>query len=504
MNAAGGKPSAAARGTVQLFIARACFLLSGYIISLILARGLGPAEYGLYGVVMSVLLWLEMVGAGGINGAMARVIPESDAQAGAAEATGRILLLVWGMSLFAAGWVAAPALARALDLPDATWLFRIAFLDLPVNGLYLAYQGSLNGHRRFGLLSAGFIAYTVAKLAGTVLLLYIGLSVSGALLVNVLATLGALLFLMQRQPLRGWRFDRALMPRMLRIAAVMGSAVVILQILLSLDLWMLQSLWQGPSEAIGYYVAALNVARLPLAVPTVLSPLLFASLAWALSRGDLGLAKRHLRAAGRFVLVIMVPCCGLAVTHASELMDLLYSQTYAAGGPVLAIQVVAFGCVALFDAYTHALMAVDRRRQVVLLLLALLPLAVLLNLFLIPQMGPEGAAWALLLTLGTGTVAAMILAGREFGMLIQPLTALRVVAATVVVLAVGAQIPVNKFWLLPKLVALLALYAVLLALMRELSSNDLQPFALWRKGAAPPRPPGNGTRHEAVCDPSHS
>ena len=55
VNAKGTAPSVAARGTVQLLLARGCFVATGYVISVILARGLGPADYGIYGVVMSLL-----------------------------------------------------------------------------------------------------------------------------------------------------------------------------------------------------------------------------------------------------------------------------------------------------------------------------------------------------------------------------------------------------------------------------------------------------------------
>ena len=52
----------AARGTMQLLVGRGLFMVSGYLITVILARGLGPAAYGVYGVVMSLLLWIEVVG----------------------------------------------------------------------------------------------------------------------------------------------------------------------------------------------------------------------------------------------------------------------------------------------------------------------------------------------------------------------------------------------------------------------------------------------------------
>src|SRR5215813_8203860 len=51
----------AQRGTRQLLLSRSCFFACGYVVTLILARGLGPTEYGIYGVVISQLLWLEML-----------------------------------------------------------------------------------------------------------------------------------------------------------------------------------------------------------------------------------------------------------------------------------------------------------------------------------------------------------------------------------------------------------------------------------------------------------
>ena len=60
-----------ARGTVQLLMGRGLFMVSGYLIAVILARGLGPVEYGIYGMVMSLLLWLEVAGDMGIRRAIA-------------------------------------------------------------------------------------------------------------------------------------------------------------------------------------------------------------------------------------------------------------------------------------------------------------------------------------------------------------------------------------------------------------------------------------------------
>ena len=480
-NTADRKSSPTARGMVYLIMARGCFMVSGYVISLILARGLGPAQYGVYGVIMSVLVWVEMLGAAGLPGATATLIAQDESRTARIEQTARALLLAWALVLTAACWLLAPSLARILDLPDSAWLFRVAFLDLPFNGLYVAYQGTFNGVRRFSTLSIAFVAYSLTKLVGTLALLAIGLSVSGALIVNVIATLGGIVYFVGKMPPRNWAPDRTLVPLMLRIGGVMGAYVVILQILLSIDLWMLQSQTPSGEDTIGLYVAALNVARLPLIVPSVLSSLLFASMSWARARGDRALAQRYLQAASRFVLVLLLPSCALAALHADSIMGLLYSKVYEAGGVYLSVQVAAFGLVALLDAHFHALMAFEKRRQAVCILASLVPVAVVLNLLLIPRWGALGAAMALTFTMVGGAVVGLIATAREFGALVKPLTLVRVVGASSVTVLLGTQSAVLELPVFWDLCLLMGVYVGFLWLSKEIGPQDLHPFAFWRR-----------------------
>ena len=50
-----------ARGGVQVVVARAAFYGLAYFSILMLARGLGPVQYGIYGLVISVVGWIEQV-----------------------------------------------------------------------------------------------------------------------------------------------------------------------------------------------------------------------------------------------------------------------------------------------------------------------------------------------------------------------------------------------------------------------------------------------------------
>ena len=138
-------------------------------------RGLGPADYGIYGVVMSLLLWAEMFSGAGIPAATAQLLSRHQRRRGCRRAYCTRTAPVCRFSALRVVLGIAPSVARLLDITDGSTLIRVAILDLPFNGVYLAYQGLLNGQRRFGALSVTFVIYAVTKLVGTLLLVRTGL-----------------------------------------------------------------------------------------------------------------------------------------------------------------------------------------------------------------------------------------------------------------------------------------------------------------------------------------
>lgn len=470
-----------ARGTVQLLIGRGLFMVSGYVITVLLARGLGPVAYGAYGIVMSLLLWLEVASDAGIQRATIKLIPESsDADAVARAST--VLLLGVSLALLAACWIAAPGVAAYFGLENGAWLFRLAILDLPFNGVYLACQGILQGRRQFATLSVTLVVYSAAKVGGIALLVMVGLSVEAALIVNVMATVAALAFLWFRGELRIARPDGKLLKQLSRIAAPLGVSVIAMQFLLSVHLWSLKRLSGAPDETVGYYVAALNLARLPTVVPFVLTGVVLATISAALAQQDHALAKRYMQAAVRFLLILLLPVCVLGALDATPIMVFVFSEEYADGGPLLALLLIAFGLFSVLDTLLHAMIADGLQHQVMAGLLALVLVALGLNALLIPAFGALGAAGSFTLCLALGTVVAIVWSYRRFGESVELRTVVRTVIATTIAALVGVQIDATGLWLVAKLSGLLVVYGAILGLLREIGPRDLSAFAVWKRG----------------------
>lgn len=475
---------AAARGTIQLSIARFVFLAGGLVISTVLARVLGPAQFGQYGVVMSVLTWLELILGVGLTGGVVKLLASHATDPRPIEQTARALFVACSLVLFAAGWTMAPALAHAFSMPSGAVLFRVAMVDLPLMGLFFAYQGILHGGGRFGALSLALIIHTLTKLAGVVLLLALGLSVLRALVAHVLATALVVLYVVLRWPPDRTGPSAHLAKLMVRIAVPLSIYSVALQILSNISLWLLKSHGAGLDESTGFYVAGVNVARALGTIQTVVSAVVFMSVSWAVARGDEQQAQSYLQDAVRFALLALAPGCVLLIMDAEPLVTLVYGQRYAAAAPILRYQAIAFGALALVEILCSALMAAGRRAYSAGLVIALIPLCIALTIALIPHQGGIGAALGLAIPAVMGMIAAMVGTYRRFGAFIKPATVVRVGVATAVFAILSHVVVLTGPWVIAKFAFLLVLYLLLLASLGELRSADLRSFAVWERRAS--------------------
>jgi O-antigen/teichoic acid export membrane protein len=109
--AATGAPDVTRRvalGSIFHLSAQLVLMGCGYLVSVVLARALGPAGFGAYGVVYSFLLAVELIGRLGIPQAAGKLVAEQRDTDHAIEATGLNLSFLVYLALFAGVWLAAP------------------------------------------------------------------------------------------------------------------------------------------------------------------------------------------------------------------------------------------------------------------------------------------------------------------------------------------------------------------------------------------------------------
>ncbi len=432
--------------------------ICGYIIAVLLARGFGPVAYGVYGVVYSVLLASEQVLRLGIPQALTRLVGGGTApDQSALESAGIWLGFAVSVAGFAVLWFAAPLLADWLNVPRGTLLFRIAILDIPFFGLYRVMIHVLSGRRDFAVSGIVHCVYAFARAAGiAVLFATDNLSIEGALIVNVAASiLGVLLMI----PRIGWPSMRL---NLAERATIVAAAVPIMfgdvgiQGLLGIDLWLLSAFSTSfTSEARGVYVAAMSMARGPNILAFVLVAVLVPLIARARSTGEDAAARKLVLGTTRFLMVLLVPVCALLAVNAGEVMVLFFGEGYRTGAPYLALLIFAQGMgFTVLSALQAIVIGVGHAEVAAHRIYAALAIAVVLNLILIPTFGAAGAATAALLSFAIATILIGHFVRREMGVLLEPRQAALTLAVTICIATLGWIIPSSGTGLLAELLLL--------------------------------------------------
>lgn len=469
-----------AGGAVVLAASQGGFLVLGYLATVLLARAFGPAAYGTYAVVMSVLVWLEESGRHAIPAATVKLAAETTTDRAALERAAVVLNLALAGTVFVLAWASAPWLAARLEIADGAVLLRLAAIDLPVFGAYAACRAIHQGRRNFLRLGLSHLVYALAKCLGVLLLLVAGVSLEHALLVNVAATVAGLAWVLPGIDLhRRGRFRHRVAP-LLSASLPMGLYHFVLELRGALVLWTLQVMAHATEErALGIYVAALNIARVPSLVVVTVALVVLPTLARALAVNDAPWARRHLGQALRFGAILYLPAGLLVMAAPEQLLQWVYSSEFAGGGPLLALLAVGEGVRVAHAILGAALAAAGQARHAAIATLATVGPSVATLVLLVLLWGAIGAALASALTVLGSSLVLGRLVWRRFGALMTARSARNLVLAGGLMTLGFALSSTAGAGIAPSCAVALATYVTALIVSRELTWRDLAALDPW-------------------------
>ncbi len=471
-------------GALALSLSQASVLLFGYVTHLWIGRKLGPASYGIYGVVLSVQTILGMFLTLGVPSAVSRFVAQDTAHAGGILRQALAIQTVIGLLLAALSMIASPLIAAALG--DASLAPYIMFSGLVIffQAYYPMYGQFFSGLHEFSRQAMLTFIYATAKLVGAIVLLYT-FQVYGAFAGFGIGGLVAALV--------GWYWSRRYTPsgQHLPLAALMGFAgtyvamLVGLQILMSTDLFMVKAILKNDVLA-GYYNAAVTLSRIPYFLLQALTFILLPSISALTKPGESRQkAADFIRQALRYLIIIIIPSIVFAATTSRQLITLFYSHQYLPAAPILTVLMVGLGALAFYLMLITIVAGAGQGQVGMMVTAGMLIVSPAIGLVTIPAYGLIGAAWQTTITsvLGCGVLA--IYTFRVFAIPAPVRTIINVILATAV-----AIIP-TYLWrpptvLLPLFyIALFVIYGGMLWLLREVTDSDrhqlanLHPFLKW-------------------------
>jgi O-antigen/teichoic acid export membrane protein len=176
-------------------------------------------------------------------------------------------------------------------------------------------------------------------------------------------------------------------------------------------------------------------------------------------------------------MMLLVPITAVLCGTALGTVRMLYTDRYVQAAPALAILAAGLMLFGFLHALYNILVAIGDTRMPLLGTTILIILAATLNIVLIPRLGITGAAVASIATAGVGLPIAAAICARKLGWLVAPVSVLRIAIAGVIVYFAAGRLPSHGIWLIGTYAVLFLLYAVVLAVMREITKNDISKIA---------------------------
>jgi len=374
---------------VAVFLAEALTVPTGLLIAAFLTRRLGPTGFGLFTLAASLVGWVEWALASAFARAGIRFVG-SVADWRPVGTTLVRLYLAASLGATMLFWLLASPVSSLLGESALASYLRLFALDIPIYGLVHAHLQILIGVGRYNVRALASGARWVFRLLIVVALVAAGLSIPGAILGSIGASLIELAVarFYVRPSLR--HREALAVAQLWGYAAPLLLWALTLRLFDRLDLLVLKSLGATAADA-GVYGAAQTVSLSLGLITVAFAPLLLSTISRTLRDGYLDEAKTMARNAMRAVIGFG-PAAALLSGAGAEISLVVFGAEFVNAGPLIGPLALAALALIMMHVATSILTAAGKPRWTFLLVGPLVPLAFLGHLLLIPRFGAQGAA----------------------------------------------------------------------------------------------------------------
>jgi len=370
----------------------------GVLVTVAIARHLGPEDFGKLNYGMAMFALIGVCASLGLDQVVQRDLVKSSADRDRFLGTCLALKMIAG----ALGYLCLILIVRK-TVPDQTTRLTclVIGLALLVNGSFTFdnwFQSQTQAKYTVYAQNTAFLTLTIFR----IVLIFLGAGLLAfAWCFSAEQILGAILsltlFLIVVRPVTKWRFDLSLARQWLANSWPLLLSGVAIIVYTRIDQIMLAHL--ADDRALGIYSAAVKVSEVSYFVPAILATSFFPSI---IRTRELGTDAYNVRRQHYFDLsVVLAVAIALPTTVlAGPIIHLLYGNKYAEAVPILCALVWATLFVFTGGARQQYLIAEGHMKFSFAATLAAAVLNVVLNIFLIPRYQGFGAAIATLISYG--------------------------------------------------------------------------------------------------------
>ena len=478
-----------AKSTLWLIASEIIFNLSGYVIHSFVGRILGPADYGRYGLVVTMTTMIIILIGNGIPTAMAKYISEIF------ETNPRLVLVIKRKALIlqtiligsitVVFFFCAPLIAWALGDPTLTPLFRISTLIIPAFAAASFYFSFYTALHKFNVQSILKTLRSILKVVAIVGLAY-AFGVPGSIVGYALAALSVFIIAFSLDQLKYTKeIKKAAKMQNLSLQTEFETKKLLnyawqvilfflaYELLISIDLYLVKGILHN-DHLTGIYNAALTVGRIPYYIFYALTIMLLPVVSKSTSENDSAKTNQIIQHSLRLMLIFLIPTVILMAQFSAPIIKLFYSAKYLDAAYPMSILAYGVGFLTIFYVMSFVANGAGKTKIPMWISIFGVILNTILNVILIKKYALAGSAIATSITSFVVMLAILYYIQKDFGTLIKIKSLLKMIFAGIIMYLASLFFSQGTFIFLLWSVALLSLYLFILILLKEITLTDFE------------------------------
>lgn len=455
---------------------------SAYVIHSGMGRILGPAEYGRYGIVITLTTMIVVLIGQGVPTAMAKYLGEIfDTKVGLIpiikKQTAKIQFILIG-TVTVIFFLLAPVISFLLNDKTLTPLFQLSAFIIPAFALasfYFYYYTGLHEFKIQAWLKTSRAFFRVLFILGLAWLLkFKGQALQGAIIGYILAPLSIfleanLLDKFKKIKSKGF-FDWR---KLLRYAWPMTLFLIAYEFLITIDLYLVKGILHD-DRLTGLYNGAITVGRIPYFLFYALTIIILPAVSKSTSRKDHADTKKLVSQSLRLMVMFLAPIAILMSVYSAPILQLFYGKKFL--DAALPMSILMSGVVFLTIFYVMAFALNGAGKVKVPMMIAFLGLAtnILLSYFFIQKYDILGAAMATSITSFIAMALILVYSYNFFGYLFKFSSFLKIIFASTIIYFLSTFFPSSHYAFILWLAIIFTIYILILFILREFDASDFE------------------------------
>lgn len=249
------------RGIIQETLSKVVLAVTGFVLNMILARELGPAGYGVVGIILSIMFVFELFLTNGLRQAVSKILSSQPVNTKKLWWQSFFIQMGFSLGLVLLGLLVLGKVAEWLEIEQYRNLLYLILVIIPLKGLFFLNCGFLNGQFKYKQHALANSVYSIFRLAIALALLY---TTGNGVLAVLVGTLGAFVLALFFTRIEWTHGDSPeVVTNQYLLDLTWGALVfyLLVNIIFNIDVLLLRGL--GMTEtSVGFYKASANIGSL--------------------------------------------------------------------------------------------------------------------------------------------------------------------------------------------------------------------------------------------------